>query len=85
MKYTSRYTHKYNAFIDALYIEELCDTDNFAEFVEMFQRFGHHRSFNGYVNETKLDNDFLVFLTYIDIDNEDELARAEELINAIAL
>ena len=85
MKITSRYENKYNAFIDALYIVELCDTNDFAEFVEMFQTYGYNCSFNGYVNDTKLDNDFLVFLNYIDINNKDELTRAEELIDAIAL
>jgi len=85
MKTVSRYENKYNAFIDSMYIEELCDTNNFAEFIEMYQRFGHHCNFCGYANNKSLDNDFLTFLIYIDIDNKDELMRAEELINAITL
>lgn len=50
MKLTSRYEHRYNAFIDALYICELCDTDDKEEFDEVVREYGKENGFTAYID-----------------------------------
>lgn len=54
MKLTSRYNHKYNAFLDELYIIELCDTDDLKEFLEIVKEFGNKPSFVAYVDDERV-------------------------------
>lgn len=78
----SRYSNKYNAFIDSLYIEELCDSNNIIQLIECSNQFGHMPNFYAYANNKKIDTTFLL---YIDIDNENEVDKAIELIDMMTL
>ena len=78
----SRYHGKYNAFIDSMYIEELCDTDEFGMFIEMVHRYSYHPNFYAYVNGVKVNAEWLI---NIEIDNDEDMNRAEELLNIITL
>lgn len=55
MKLTSRYEHKYNAFIDGLYICELCDTDNKEEFEEVVKEYGNANGFTAFINGEEIE------------------------------
>lgn len=52
----NRYSKKYNAFIDGLYIIELCDTDDEKEFFEIVEIYGKEPGFTAYINDKKLEN-----------------------------
>ena len=79
MKTTSRYEHKYNAFIDALYICELCDTDDFDEFYEECIMYAYTDGFNAYVNGIRVDD--VTFLDNIDICDDEEVNKTIELLD----
>lgn len=82
MTLTSRYSNKYNAFVDSMYIEELCDTNDIYHFVEICQRFNYLPNFYAYVNDTKIDTTFFI---YIDTENDEELDRLAELLDDMTL
>lgn len=50
MKMESRYSHKYNAFLDGLYIIELCDTDDEEEYLEIVEEYGQEAGFVAYID-----------------------------------
>ena len=79
---TTRYFHKYNAFVDSMYIEELCDSDDIKYLIECSNEFGYLPNFKAFANNKKIDTTFLL---YIDIDNEEEVNRAIELIDMMTL
>ena len=51
---TSRFNHKYVAFIDGLYINDLCDTDNEEEFLEVVEEYGQESGFIAYVDDKRV-------------------------------
>lgn len=51
---TSRYNHKYVAFIDGLYINELCDTDDEKEFFSIVKEYGQVAGFVAYIGDERL-------------------------------
>ena len=46
----SRYNNKYVAFLDTLYIIDLCDTDDEEEFLEIVEEYGQGAGFVAYVD-----------------------------------
>ena len=82
MTLKSRYTNKYNAFVDGMEIYELADTNDFIAFAEICNEYGHLSNFYAYANNVKIDTAFLV---YIDLDDDDEVNKAIELIDMMTL
>ncbi len=52
---TDRYNHKYVAFIDGLYIEELCDTDNIEEFTQICIEYGKSNGFRAFIDDKEIE------------------------------
>jgi len=51
---TDRYSHRYVAFIDGLYIVDLCDTEDKAEFEEICKEYGNERGFVAYIDDEEV-------------------------------
>lgn len=54
MTLTSRYTHRYVAFIDALYIVELCDTEDREEFEAICEEYKDENGFTAYIDDEEI-------------------------------
>lgn len=55
---TDRYSNKYVAFIDGLYIIELCDTNNIIEFFNILDKYENFPGFVAYVNGIEIQPKF---------------------------
>ncbi len=51
---TSRYHNTYVAFLDGLYIIELCDTNDKKEFLEIVKEYGKYPGFVAYIKEERI-------------------------------
>lgn len=77
-----RFHNKYTAFIDGMYVHDVCDTNDIYHFVEICQIYNYLPNFFAYANGKRIDT---IFFIYIDAEEEEELERLEELLDYMTL